>query len=347
MKGSVTVILPHFSINGVTKVALNEVINFTNIQIISVIKERRMFPFTIPNLKIKYVTESEIFSRLRYPHHIDFLDSYVGDLIISHNKAGAIAAHRLYKRTRVPYVAYEHNADQNGINGTLIKFERADVKESLESATVLLANSKTTAMDLETLYGVRAKVLYPGCYHFPSKDIINNKENHYLVVHFISKNDTFDILYKLLNRNKEIRIIIAGARKYGWQLVYTVFKLKFGGRVDFIFDPDDNVIAQLYKRSKMLLNTGIESFGMSPLEAAGYGTPSVAVRGSGIFEVLQDTTEILSFEKNNVEELDTIIRQHSNDPTSLEHIGEKAWDKSRKFDWNAHRQQLFKSIDSS
>jgi glycosyltransferase involved in cell wall biosynthesis len=346
MTQSIAVILPHFSINGVTKVALNELeYEDANFQIISLVKERSKIPPITKNLKVRYVTKSEILSRLAYPRYIDSLDITKIGVIIAHNNAGAIAAYRFYKKMRIPYIVYIHNADQIQIPGTLPKFEKGEIKESLKSAAVLLANSQISAIDLERIYGLKgATVLYPGCSPSSSTEIIKNKDDFYLVVHMIALSSTFDTLYRLLNRNKDIKLVIAGARKYSWQVVYSIFKIKFGRRANFIFDPDDEQLAQLYKRSRMLLHTGIETFGMSPLEAAGYGTPSVAVKGSGIFEVLEENKEIFSFESNNVDELNAIISLYSNDSIKLRGVAEKAWEKSHKFDWNIHRQQLFKKL---
>jgi glycosyltransferase involved in cell wall biosynthesis len=223
------------------------------------------------------------------------------------------------------------------------KFEKSEIKESLNNAANILANSKATAKKIEMAYGARnINVLYPGC--LVASKIPEKRENFYLVVHMVSLSKNFQILYELLKRNRDINIVIAGAKKYLWQAVYIKFKIMFGSRVNFVLDPTDEELSTLYMRSKMLLHTAIENFGMSPLEAGGYGTPSIAVRGSGVVEVLEEDKEIFCFDEDNIEELDSLIRQLSHDSGKLVDAGQRALQKAKKFDWNAHGKLLINKI---
>lgn len=342
-KPSITIILPHSSVNGVTKTGLIES-RALDANVISLVKERSEYPTLSENVTIKYVSNSEIIGRLMYPHYTDSLDIKHTDLIVAHSNPASVIAHRLYKKKHLPYIAYIHNADQQSIHGTLPKFEKKEIKKALEDAATVLVNSKITAVEIESRYGIKdVTILYPGC--IPSKSINQEKNDFYLVVHMVSLSIYFKILYNLLKRNKDINVVIAGGKKYSWQAVYVAFKLKFGHRVKFVFDPSEQTVSDLYMRSKMVLHTAEETFGMSPLEAAGFGTPSVVVKGSGVLEVLEDNKEILSFDGNNIEELDNIIRDYSHDSKKGINLGQRAWQKAQKYGWDFHVQSLQQKIN--
>jgi glycosyltransferase involved in cell wall biosynthesis len=344
VKPSIAIILPNVSINGVAKTGLKESsILDANVDVISLVKERSEYPSLTNDLSIKYVSRSEIISRLIYPHCIYSLDIGHTDIIIAHNNPSLVIAHRLYKKSRIPYIAYIHDAEQVSVHGTLPKFGKKEIKEALSSAALVLSNSRRNTIELETIYDVKdATVLYPGC--TPSQSIKQERSDFYLVVHMVSLSINFRVLYNLLKKNKDINIIIAGAKKYSWQAVYIAFKAKFGHRVKFVFNPTEQAISELYMRSKMLLHTAIENFGLSPLEAAGYGTPSAVVRGSGVLEVLEENNEILSYDGNKIEELDTLIKDYSCD-SKISSLGQKAWRKAQKYDWDSHVQTLQHKID--
>lgn len=344
-KLSIAIILPNVSINGVAKIGLKESsILDANVDVISLVKERSEYPTLTNNLSIKHVSKFELVSRLMYPHCIYSLDFKGTDIIVAHNNPSLVIAHRIYKKSGIPYIAYIHDGEQSSIHGTLPKFDKKEIKEALSTAAVVLSNSRRTTIELETLYDVKdATVLYPGC--TPSHSVNQNRSDFYLVVHMVSLSINFRILYNLLKRNKDINIVIAGGKKYSWQAVYIIFKLKFGNRVKFVFNPTEQAISELYMRSKMLLHTAIENFGMSPLEAAGFGTPSAVVKGSGVLEVLEDNKEILSYDANNIEELDTIIRDYSYDSRKRINLGQKAWRRAQNYSWDFHVQSLQKKIN--
>jgi glycosyltransferase involved in cell wall biosynthesis len=332
---AIVFILPNVSINGLTKVALHEIRNLDAIvRVVSLVKERREFPVLTKGLEIIYPNGSEILGRLMYPRYLKARHVTKFDIIIANNLPSIVVAHRLYKRTHIPYIAYIHN-DHTSIHGTRPNFDKRQIIQALDNAAGILVNSKVLASQIASIYGSRkASILYPGCYVF--RNLSEEKDNFYLVVHMVSLSPNFDILYRLLLRNKTIRVVIAGAKKYLWQYVYLRFKLKFGSRVDFVFDPTDEELSNLYRRSKMLLHTGIETFGMSPLEAAAHSTPSIAVKGSGVLEVLEQDKEIFVFAGDNVEQLNQIIENTYYDTEVLSEMGRKAYQKALKYDWNAH-----------
>jgi glycosyltransferase involved in cell wall biosynthesis len=341
-KPSLTIILPKISADGVAKVGLIESnILDTNVDILSLIKESRLFPTLTKNSNVNYLTKSEILSRLMYTRYLNSINLRSA-MIIAHNIPAVTIAYRLFVRDHIPYLAYIHDAEYSGIPGTLPKFGKDEIRKSLENAKTILTNSKHTAAEIETLFHVKGIPLYPGC--FPSQSIVRDKCDFCLFVHSIALGNNFEVLYKLLQINKDIKVVIAGGKRYTWQAVYLRFKMKFRKRVNFVFDPTEEVLYQLYRRSKMLLHTYVENFGLSPLEAAANGTPSIVAKGSGVLEILGDSKGILTFDSNNISQLDETVTHYYGDSGKLLCLAEKAWHNAQKFNWGVHGQSLQKIV---
>jgi glycosyltransferase involved in cell wall biosynthesis len=338
--GSVMVILPKVSVDGVAKVGLMESRAIrAKIKVAALVNEHRTFPTLAENLNIVYLTKSELLSRLIYTRYINRLNVQDVAYILAHNIPSAIAAYRIHQRTDIPYVIYLHDAEYSTIPGTLPKFHREEIKESLNFSKAVLTNSVVTSRQFYKLYLKEATPLYPGC--SPSSVINDKKEGFVLFVHSIFESIIFDILAQLLTENKQLKLIIAGSKRRTWQVVYIRYKLKFGNRVQFVFNPREEHLTQLYRRAKILIQPQIENFGLAPLEAAAEGTAAIVARGSGVLEVLREGKEVLSF-GHGIDELNSILTSVTD--RELRHIGTSAWKRALDFNWNNHSQSLEKVI---
>mgnify|MGYP002336249407 CR=1 FL=1 len=63
-----------------------------------------------------------------------------------------------------------------------------------------------------------------------------------------------------------------------------------GHSVQFLGTRSDAELAWLYANAKRLVAASHEDFGLTPLEAAGYGTPSVVLRWGGFLDTMNDDT---------------------------------------------------------
>jgi glycosyltransferase involved in cell wall biosynthesis len=335
------IVLPKVSVDGVAKVGLMQSREL-EARVVALIREHRSFPTLAENVDVAYLTRSEILSRLRYDRYISSFDIADGKFIIAHNVTGAVAAHRLHQRFHIPYSIYMHDARYSAIPGTLPRFDDAEIRQALNGARAVFTNSNKTANELDELYSVRGNPLYPGC--DSSAEINAKKQNYLLYVHSIAYDarKDFDMLLKLVKQNNHVKLIIAGARRYGWQLIYLKFKMAFGNRVRFFFNPSEHDLSILYQRSKLLIHPAIENFGLSPLEAAGQGTPSIVAEGSGVLEILRDGREITSY-NGTFDDLQSVFLTHTE--TRLRELGSSAWKRAREFDWHLHGRLLKEQIE--
>ena len=97
----------------------------------------------------------------------------------------------------------------------------------------------------------------------------------------------------------------------------------------------------MYRRAKILIQPQKENFGLAPLEAAAEGTAAVVAKGSGVLEVLEEETQVLSFGAGT-DELSSILASVT-DP-ELRQIGTSAWKRAMELNWSNHAKSLEKVI---
>jgi glycosyltransferase involved in cell wall biosynthesis len=337
---SIMIILPKVSVDGVAKVGLAESRTLhAKIKVAALVNEHKTFPSLAENLNIVYLTKSELLSRLMYTQYINRLNIQDVEYILAHNIPSAITAYRIHQRTHIPYVIYLHDATYSAIPGTLPKFHREEIMEALNFSKAVLTNSVVTAKEFYKIYLKESTPLYPGC--SPSSVINDEKEDFILFVHSVFDNFIFNILAQLLTENKQLKLTIAGSKRHTWQVVYFKYKLKFGNRVQFVFNPREEELKNLYRRAKILIHPQIENFGLAPLEAAAEGTAAIVAKGSGVLEVLKEETQVLTF-SHGTDELNSILTSVTD--RELRHIGTSAWKRAMEFNWNNHAKSLEKVI---
>ncbi len=343
-KKKITFILPEVSYAGVAKVGLlqaNLLKAYYNhdVEVISLIKEGQKFEELLDNVRITYALPIAVLSRSFYHISTRFM-KVRSDLMLAHNIPATIVANRMFRKNRVSYVAYVHDATYNRIPGSFPSFGYNRIKESLSNATIVFTNSLKTLQELRKQYRVDGFPLHPGC--FPAEQINDRRGDYFLFVHFISPRRSFDFLARLLEK-EDFNLIIAGGRRWGWRGVFHSFQ-KFGNRVRFIFEPTEAELSMLYQHAKGLIFPEVENFGLPPLEAGAYGCPSIIAEGSGVLEILEKGKEVLTCREGEIEEFSKAIRILKEDAEYAKELGKRAWETAKRHSWRAHVTGLAQNI---
>lgn len=162
--------------------------------------------------------------------------------------------------------------------------------------------SHYVARRIKKYYNAESRVIYPPV--DTDRFAISSKEKGYFLV--VSR----------LVPYKRVDLAIHSANKLGFSLKIAgvgpeMNRLKeiAGSTVEFLgFVPDDD-LPHLYSEAKALLFPQEEDFGITPLEAAASGVPTIAYSAGGALEtVIPNTTGVL-FESQTVEALCNAIAQ--------------------------------------
>ena len=345
-KKRISFILPKVSYEGVAKVGLMQA-NFLKtgcchqVEVISLIKEKQRFEELLANLRVKYVFPIAVLSRSCYTVFAKFMKPN-SDLTLAHNIPATVVANGIFRKHKIPYIAYIHDATFDKIPGSFPSFKYDRIKQSLSSSAFILTNSMKTLKELDERYKIQGFPLHPGC--FPVDQVNDRRRDFFLFVHFISPRASFKFLKRLLEKEK-FNLVIAGGRRWGWQKVFHAFQ-NLGNRVKFIFEPTENELSALYQRARGLIFPELENFGLSPLEAAACGCPSIVAEGSGVLEILEQGKGIIVRKEGDLEGFGEALRTLTEDEKYARELGKEAWNTAQKHSWNLHVSKLAQIIET-
>jgi len=86
-------------------------------------------------------------------------------------------------------------------------------------------------------------------------------------------------------------------------------KRREGKLIFFLHNVNDQILSLLYNQAQVVLAPGLEDFGLVPLEAAYFGTPSIIYRESGVAEVLLDRRQAWHLKHQSAAQLALALQQ--------------------------------------
>ncbi len=109
-------------------------------------------------------------------------------------------------------------------------------------------------------------------------------------------------------------------------------KAGLGDRVRFVVSPSDAELADLFSSATLYVFGSIyEGFGLPPLEALSFGTPTVAVMASSMLEVLGNAVAYAT--SGSADDLATAIVATMRSPQLRASLSERAIERARLFSW--------------
>lgn len=192
-----------------------------------------------------------------------------------------------------------HSAEYLSRNGRLAGPALAFLKPGLRrwdrkaalSANTYLANSTWTRDRIRTVYGIDAEVLHP-----PSGVDANGTQTvvaglsggYYLCVSRLLAYKNVDAVIAAFEHLPDERLVVAGSGPEGSRLRALAPK-------NVVFKPNasDDELRWLYANARAVIAASLEDFGLVPLEAAAFGTPTIALRFGGYLDsVIEGETGI-------------------------------------------------------
>lgn len=225
--------------------------------------------------------------------------------------------------------------------GTIVGFflRQYDFRAS-QRVNYFLANSQETKARIKKFYRRDAIVVYPPIELAgpPSK---TQKRNYFLIVSRLAQ-----------PKNVELGIRVANQLKLPLKIVGTGpdeerLKKLAGPTVEFLGFVADNQLPQIYAGAKAFLALATdEDFGMTPVEAMAYGTPSIAFRGAGYLESVVEGKTGVFFNKPEVNDLKIAVQKFENVNRKLKKEMEKnCFNQAKKFSKARFKQEIKKFVE--
>ena len=145
---------------------------------------------------------------------------------------------------------------------------------------LLLANSNFTAKRIKKYWGVDAKVIHPpvDIERFKYQE---DRGDFYLSVNRLVPNKRIDLLVRAFNDlNLPLVIVGEGPEK-------NKLKKIAKSNISFLGKISDSEIVELMSKCRSFIYSGIEDFGIAPVEAIASGAPVIAYKKGGILDTVK------------------------------------------------------------
>ena len=147
----------------------------------------------------------------------------------------------------------------------------------------LIANSNFTAKRIKKYWGLNSTVIHPAI-NTKRFDFKKNRGEFYLTVNRLVPNKRIDLLIKSFNKLNLPLIII------GDGIEYKKLKKLANQNIKLLGKQSDEVVEDLMSRCRAFVYSGIEDFGIAPVEAMAAGAPIIALRKGGILDTVSCIT---------------------------------------------------------
>jgi glycosyltransferase involved in cell wall biosynthesis len=189
------------------------------------------------------------------------------------------------------------------LKAPLLRWDR----RAAATATRYLANSTVTRDRVKDAYGIDADVLFPPPGLVPDgplKPIPRVDPGFLLVVSRLLPYKNVDLALAVGGRFPDRQVVVVGQGPE-----WAALRAAAPDNAVFVPRPDDAKLRWLYANAAALLAPSYEDFGLTPLEAAGLGTPTVALRGGGYLDTIRDGVTGVFFDTVDVESMTAAVRR--------------------------------------
>jgi glycosyltransferase involved in cell wall biosynthesis len=186
----------------------------------------------------------------------------------------------------------------------ILNYLRLWDKAAADRPDYLIANSKYTQSRIKKYYGRDSAVVYPPVanFQFPISNFESNLnfKNSNLEIESSAAADKiqnlkFFLIVSRLSAYKKIDVVIEAFNKLELPLVIIgegpqekYLKKIANKNISFLGWQSDEKIKEYYANARAFIFSGVDDFGMAPVEAMSLGTPVLAIRRGGAKEIVID-----------------------------------------------------------
>lgn len=161
-----------------------------------------------------------------------------------------------------------------------------------------IANSEEVRLRIRRFYGIDAKIIYPPV-DVPEKFEKTEKEDFYLAGGRLARPKHTDLIIEACAKlRRPLKVFGRGFAGYEKELKDQV---KNKTNIEFLGEVSDQEKEDLMKKAKAyIFASQDEDFGITPVEAMGFGTPVIAFNGGGVKETVIDGKTGILYNENTV-----------------------------------------------
>jgi glycosyltransferase involved in cell wall biosynthesis len=186
--------------------------------------------------------------------------------------------------------------------------ERWD-RRAAASANRYLANSSAVAERIRHIYGVEAEVLPPPPAVAPdgvAEPVAGLEPGFVLCVSRLLPYKNLDAVVRAFGQLPDERLVLVGGGPEE-----TTLRNLAGSNVTLVGTLSDKQLRWLYGECSGLVAASHEDFGLTPLEAAGFGQPSAVLRWGGFLDTVEEGGTGLFFDSPTPDDVADAVRRLS------------------------------------
>jgi len=178
---------------------------------------------------------------------------------------------------------HQYQSRLSFIRKLIFHYQRIWDRAAANRVDYFIANSKTTACRIQKYYGRQSKVIYPpvdlGKWAEIKKNFKGkNKKEYFLIVSQLTPYKRVDIAIDAFNK-LELPLIIIGQGRDSQRLQKIARK-----NIRFLGWQSQKAVSRYYQNCKAFIFPGEDDFGITAVEAMGYGKPVLAYGRGGVTE---------------------------------------------------------------
>ncbi len=196
-------------------------------------------------------------------------------------------------------------------------------RRAAASASAYYTTSSAVSDEISSLYGIRPIVIPPpplcavdGPWEKPRT---SSTDEFFLVVSRLLPYKNLDRIFGVFAERPDLELVVVGTGPLGKTLQRTATP-----NIDLLGNVNDRELRWLYGHSRALIAPAFEDYGLTPLEAASFGKPTLALKKGGYLETVGEGTSGYFFEDLDVSSISGAIDKLSENPLDSDQIRDHA-----------------------
>ena len=167
--------------------------------------------------------------------------------------------------------------------------------EAAATADWYIANSTMIRDQVRDVYGVDAEVLHPPVnidVSGPRAPVHGVPQGFVLCIARLQAYKNVDVVIDAMRRLPEAHLVVVGTGP-----LEAALRGRAGRNVTLVGEVTDAQLRWLYLSATVLVGAAYEDFGLTPIEAAAFGIPTIAYRAGGYLDTVSDSSTGLFFDR--------------------------------------------------
>ena len=192
-------------------------------------------------------------------------------------------------------------------------------RRAAASASAYYTNSSAVSDEISSVYGIQALIIPPPApcaIDGPSeKPRTVTKDGFLLVVSRLLPYKNLDRLFGVFKERPELQLVVVGTGP-----LLRTLQQAATPNIELLGNVNDRELRWLYAHSRALIAPAFEDYGLTPLEAASFGKPTLALRKGGYLDTVSEGTSGYFFEDLDVWSISGAIDKLSENPLNSDEI---------------------------